>query len=171
LMGMRRTMNEIDKVIATQQLHAQLSDYWHDVDTNWGRNAGDYYTDDAVFETNRTSYHGKAKIREFYQWRIDRGPRVAIHAFTNFRVVFHDDSHATSTWYLLLFAQDGKPIMPTAPPIQIALMSITFFSEVVPRRDIAERVLVPLRATVERTEETLAFMQRAQVPPCPSMLG
>jgi IclR family mhp operon transcriptional activator len=53
----------------------------------------------------------------------------------------------------------------------LALMSITFFSSVVPRCDIAERVLAPLRATVERTEETLAFMRRAQVPPCPSMLG
>ena len=74
-----------------QQLHALLSDYWYDVDTNWGRNAGDFYTDDAVFETKTTSYRGKAKIREFYQWRVDRGPRIAIHCHTNFRVVFHDD--------------------------------------------------------------------------------
>ena len=118
-------MNELDRLIATQQLHARLSDYWYDVDTNWGRNAGDYYTDDAVFETSRTSYRGKAKISEFYQWRIDRGPRVAVHAFTNFRVVFHDADHATSTWYLLLFAHDGKPVLPTAPPNQIALMTDT----------------------------------------------
>lgn len=116
-------MNDAEKVTATLTLQAQLADYWHDVDTNWGRNAGDYYTDDAVFETLKTSYHGRAKIQEFYQWRLDRGPRVAVHAFTNFRAVFEDDTHATSTWYLHLYALDGKPVLPTAPPIQIALMT------------------------------------------------
>jgi hypothetical protein len=118
-------MNELDKTIATMQLHARLSDYWYDVDTNWGRNAGDFYTDDAVFETKTTSYRGKAKIRQFYQYRLDRGPRIAIHCVTNFRVVFHDERNATSTWYLLLYAHDGKPILPTAPPIQIAFMTDT----------------------------------------------
>lgn len=96
--------------MATQQLYVQLSDYWYNVDPNWARNAGDDYTDDGVFEINRTSYRGDAKIQEFYRWRIERGPRVAIHTFTSFRVVFHDDSHAASTWYLLLFDHDGKPI-------------------------------------------------------------
>ena len=115
-------MTDTEKLAATLQLQLQLADYWHDVDTNWGRTAGDYYTDDAVFETSRTSYNGKAKIREFYQWRLDRGPRVAVHAFTNFRVKFEDDHNATSTWYLHLYANDGEPILPTAPPIQIALM-------------------------------------------------
>ncbi len=73
-------MNDLEKTIQTQRLYAQLSDCWHDVDTNWGRNAGDYYTEDAVLETKRHSCHGKSKIREFYQWRLDRGPRVAVYA-------------------------------------------------------------------------------------------
>ena len=33
-----------DRIALTQQLHALCVDYWHDVDTNWGRNAPDYYT-------------------------------------------------------------------------------------------------------------------------------
>lgn len=118
-------MQEHDKLIETQKLHAQLAEYWHDVDTNWGRNAGHYYTEDAVFETKRTSYHGRQQIQAFYQWRVDQGPRVAVHAFTNFRVVFQDEMNATSTWYLMLFAMNGEPVLPTAPPIQIALMTDT----------------------------------------------
>ena len=116
-------MNIEERLRARQELEMLLMDYWHDVDTNWGRNAGDYYTDDAVFEATRASYHGKAKIQQFYQFRIDRGPRVAVHAVTNFRVELHGPTEATCTWYLLLFAQDGTPILPTNPPIQIAFMT------------------------------------------------
>ncbi|CAH1694023.1 SnoaL-like protein [Hyphomicrobiales bacterium] len=108
---------------ARQELEALLMEYWHDVDTNWGRNAGEYYTDDAVFESTYASYHGKAKIKQFYQYRLDRGPRVAVHAVTNFRVALESPTRATCNWYLLLFAADGKPILPTNPPIQIAHMT------------------------------------------------
>lgn len=30
-----------DRLELTRVLHALLVDYWHDVDTNWGRNAHD----------------------------------------------------------------------------------------------------------------------------------
>jgi hypothetical protein len=116
-------MNFQDRLRARQELEIMLMDYWHDVDTNWGRNAGEYYTEDAIFESTYASYHGKAKIKQFYQYRIDRGPRVAVHAVTNFRVELESPTQATCNWYLLLFANDGKPILPTAPPIQIAHMT------------------------------------------------
>ncbi|HTM77401.1 MAG TPA: hypothetical protein VL133_07210, partial [Devosia sp.] len=64
------------RLAVTQELQLLLADYWHDVDTNWGRNAGSYYTDDAVFETIKTSYRGRKQIEAFYQYRLDRGPRV-----------------------------------------------------------------------------------------------
>ena len=38
----------LDRLRLTQELHALLIDYWHDVDTNWGRNAPEYYTQDAI---------------------------------------------------------------------------------------------------------------------------
>ncbi len=53
----------------TRVLHALLVDYWHDVDTNWGRNAPDYYTEDARFVGSAAAYEGREKIRAFYQWR------------------------------------------------------------------------------------------------------
>jgi hypothetical protein len=113
-------MNAEDRQRARQELETLLIDYWHDVDTNWGRNAHDYYTDDAVFESTNASYHGKAKIKAFYQYRVDRGPRVAVHSVSNFRVELESPTRATCNWYLTLYAQDGAPILPTNPPIQIA---------------------------------------------------
>jgi hypothetical protein len=122
-------MNTTERLLATVELQAQLSEYWHDVDTNWGRNAGSYYADDAVFEGPEASYRGRAKIQEFYKWRETRGKRLAVHAVSNFRVAFESDTRATSTWYLLLYAADGVPVLPTHPPIQIALVTDTCVRE------------------------------------------
>ena len=113
----------LDRLRLTQELHALLVDYWHDVDTNWGRNAPGYYTEDAVFEASRNSYQGREQIRAFYQYRLDRGARVAVHSVSNFRVEIDGPSAATCTWYRVLYAADGTPVLPTHPPIQIALMT------------------------------------------------
>lgn len=118
-------MDRTERLLATQELQAQLMEYWHDVDTNWGRNAGTYYTEDAVFQGPEATYRGREKILEFYRWRESRGQRTAVHAVSNFRVQFESDSRATSTWYLLLYAADGAPVLPTHPPIQIALVTDT----------------------------------------------
>ena len=37
------------RALLAQELQAILLEYWHDIDTNWGRNAGTYYTDNAEF--------------------------------------------------------------------------------------------------------------------------
>lgn len=116
-------MDALAELLATHELQKMLMNYWHDVDTNWGRNASDYYTEDAVFEASRNTYRGRAKIKQFYQWRLDQGPRTAVHGVSNFRVEFESDRRALSSWYLLLYARDGKPPLPTNPPIQIALMT------------------------------------------------
>ena len=118
-------MDRTERLLATQELHSLLIEYWHDVDTNWGRGAPDYYTEDAVFEGPEASYQGREKIRQFYEWRVKRGKRLAVHAVSNFRVAFESDTRATSTWYMLLYAADGVPVLPTHPPIQIALVTDT----------------------------------------------
>ena len=118
-------MDSKEKLLLTQELYALLMEYWYDVDTNWGRNASEYYTDDGVFEGPEATYHGKEKIKQFYQWRVDRGPRVVAHVVNNFRVTFESDTRAICTWYLLLYAADGKPVLPTHPPIVIQLVTDT----------------------------------------------
>lgn len=116
-------MNRTERLLATQELIALLHEYWHDVDTNWGRNAPDYYTEDAEFVGPEASYVGKAKIRQFYAWREQRGARTVVHAVTNFRAGFVGDDRANCTWYLLLWAADGRPVLPTHPPITVSLIT------------------------------------------------
>ncbi len=118
------TFSEQEALFERLRIEAQLHDYWHDVDRNWGRNAPSFYTEDAVFGGEAANYAGRKEIAAFYQYRIDRGvARVAVHAVTNFRVAFEGRERALSTWYLLSYAADGEPVLPTHPPIVIALVS------------------------------------------------
>ncbi len=108
----------------TELLHALTVDYWHDVDRNWGRNAPDYYTEDAKFVGSLTSYEGRENIRAFYKWREDRGDRTVVHSVVNFQAFFDGaPDKATCHWFMMLYAADGKPVLPTHPPIQIAYMT------------------------------------------------
>ena len=113
-----------DRLALTQELHALTVDYWHDVDMNWGKNAPDYYTEDAEFIGTSATYAGREKIRAFYKWREDRGARTVVHSVVNFQAFFDGaPDKALSHWFLMLYAADGKPVLPTHPPIQIAYMT------------------------------------------------
>jgi len=111
------------RLALTHELHALVIDYWHDVDTNWGRNAPGYYAPDGVFQGPAASYVGRDKVRAFYKWREDRGARTVVHAVHNFQALPEGDDKATCHWFLMLYAADGKPVLPSNPPIQIAYMT------------------------------------------------
>ncbi len=116
--------SETEALLERVRLEALLHDYWHDVDRNWGRNAASFYTEDAVFGGEAATYKGRAEIAAFYQYRIDRGvARVAVHGVNNFRVSFEGRDRAHSTWYLMSYAADGEPVLPTHAPIVIALVN------------------------------------------------
>lgn len=113
-----------DRLALTQELHALVIDYWHDVDTNWGQNAPEYYTPGGKFVGPEATYEGRDKIAAFYKWRKDRGDRTVIHVVDNFQAMFDgSDTRAICHWFLLLYASDGKPVLPSKPPIQIAYMT------------------------------------------------
>lgn len=115
---------DADRLALTQELHALVVDYWHDVDTNWGHEAPNYYTEDGEFVGPAASYKGRDKIRAFYKWREDRGARTVVHAVHNFQAMFDGGpDKALCHWFLMLYAADGKPVLPTHPPIQIAYMT------------------------------------------------
>lgn len=112
-----------EELLERARLEAQLYDLWHDVDTNSGRNAATFYTDNAVFGGKSATYRGRKEIEDFYAWRLSRGDRVAVHSVTNFRVSFETPDIAHATWYLLAYAADGVAVLPTHPPIQICLVT------------------------------------------------
>jgi len=114
-------MVEDDVLRLNAVLALQLSEYWHEIDNNQGRDAKTYYTEDAVFHGQFASYQGRKKIQQFYDWRVAQGPRLSVHAFTNFRAWFTGPDTAEATNYLLLFAANGVRVLPTHPPITISL--------------------------------------------------
>ncbi|PZU08033.1 nuclear transport factor 2 family protein [Sphingomonas sp.] len=114
-------MRDTELLQLNATLSLQLADYWHEIDANAGRNAHTYYTEDAVFQGQLAAYHGRAKIQQFYDWRLAQGPRLAVHSFTNFRAWFTSADTAEATNYLFLYAANGTRILPTHPPITISL--------------------------------------------------
>lgn len=112
-----------ERIELTHLLHALCVDYWHDIDSNWGHNAPQYYLPDGEFIGPEATYKGHDKIRAFYKWREDRGARTVVHSVINFQAIPEGDDKATCHWFLMLYAKDGKPPLPSEPPIQIAYMT------------------------------------------------
>jgi hypothetical protein len=106
---------------ATLQALTKLEiDYWYDVDHNWGRNASAFYTAQGVFTIGEKRMTDPDAIAGFYRWRESRGERVARHVVTNFRLGDSRGTQARLECIMLLFAADGRPVLPSLPPIMIA---------------------------------------------------
>jgi hypothetical protein len=119
-------MNRRERAIATAELEMGLADFWHDVDTNWGRNAGDYYAPEAVYASGRLLLEGRDAIQNFYSWREGRGARVAVHGYSNFRAEFDGQGGARANWYMLLWAADGAAPLTSEVPTRISRATETF---------------------------------------------
>jgi len=63
---------------------------------------------------------GPDAIADFYRWRESRGERVARHVVTNFRLGAPQGSRAKCECIMLLYAADGRPVLPSLPAIMIA---------------------------------------------------
>lgn len=112
-------MNQAEQRGIARNIQDDLMAYWHDVDFNWGLNAGAHYSEDAVFEGGSIYYDGRAEIEEFYAWRKERGARVNVHLVGNFKCQFESDTLAKVAWICTLYAHDGEVPQPTAAPISI----------------------------------------------------
>lgn len=122
-------ISDVERLLIARELELMLADFWFDVDTNYGRNASEFYCDDGVFKASKETYAGLEMIKAFYKYREDQGPRTAAHTFTNFRVNIESPTRATTTWYLVLYAHDGVPVLEAKAPIQIALSTDTCVKE------------------------------------------
>ena len=101
-------------------LTALETDYWHDVDHNWGRTAHELYAANGVFVIGDKRMTGREEIRGFYSWREGRGDRTARHVITNVRVRCSNPGSATLECIMLLYAADGLPVLESHPAIMIA---------------------------------------------------
>ena len=94
--------------------------YWYEVDHNWGRNARAFYTPEGVFAIGDKIVASPDAIVDFYKWRESRGERVARHVVTNFRLGATQGARVTLECIMLLYAADGRPVLPSLPAIMIA---------------------------------------------------
>ena len=88
-------------------------------DTKWGRNAGAYYTADALFE-GPIEIPGRAN-REFYRWRETSGSVwPCMPSATSARL---RRRRARALQLVPLLLRDGETILPTHPPITISMVT------------------------------------------------
>jgi hypothetical protein len=114
------TARDGDPVRLVQELALLETEYWYDVDHNWGRTAHELYLDDGLFAIGKTEMSGRDAIRQFYRWRESRGERTARHVVTNFRARLTGVGQASFECILMLFAADGAPVLESRPAIMIA---------------------------------------------------
>lgn len=110
-------MTPEQRAAETQILHMNMIDYWYEVDVKGGGKAADMYVEDGIFNGGGKPLVGRAAIAQFYAWRQDRGARLSRHIIANFRAEFSDARHATTYCVMMLYAADGEPVLPSAPPI------------------------------------------------------
>jgi hypothetical protein len=109
------------RALESQVLYMNMVDYWYEVDLHGGAGVSRMYTEDGVFQAGPGKpLVGRAAIEQFYSWRLDRGARTSRHVITNFRAVFSDATHASTYCVMMLYAADGKPLLPSVPPIVVA---------------------------------------------------
>ncbi|MGH6740015.1 MAG: hypothetical protein ACREDY_13465 [Bradyrhizobium sp.] len=102
------------------ELTAFETEYWHEVDRNWGREAHSYYREDGAFVIGDKRMDGPKGVADFYGWRQERGQRTARHLVSNFRLTIASGDHAIIECVMCLYAADGIPVLDSKPAILIA---------------------------------------------------
>jgi ketosteroid isomerase-like protein len=104
----------------------RLVDYWWDVDANGAREALDFYTEDCVYLMCEHRMDGPAAVHDYYAFRASRGDRLVRHVLTNLRARVESADRAGVQGILTVYAADGAPVLPSAPPILVADDEATF---------------------------------------------
>lgn len=139
-------MSALDRQAQTwHELWSVECAYWADVDLNGGLEASGFYTEDGVFDVGTAGgrYTGQAEIAGFYERRRNRGMRTSVHLVHNFCLLDFDQSRAHARGYMVLYADDGGPPVPTGSPGIISLCD-NHFARIDGRWLIAERTCTTL---------------------------
>jgi hypothetical protein len=62
-------MNTHEEADLWHALYCLEARYWHEVDSNRGRNAHEFYVPDGLMVVGHNRFQGRDKIKEFYEWR------------------------------------------------------------------------------------------------------
>jgi hypothetical protein len=114
----------IRNLILQNALTDLVIDYWRDVDANDAARALEYYTEDCVYLMCGHRMEGRAAIGAYYEYRRQRGkPRLVRHLVANMRASPAGPDRGVVEGSMVVYADDGKPVLPSAPPILVADIS------------------------------------------------
>jgi hypothetical protein len=111
---------DVTEPLLMVELHGLEANYWYEVDHNLGRSAAMLYEPDGTFTIGDTVLRGRDEIGGFYRRREERGARTARHVVTNPRLTIVTDDHARFESIMLLYADDGVPVVESKPAVMIA---------------------------------------------------
>jgi hypothetical protein len=104
----------------TVELHGLEAEYWYEVDHNFGRSAPAFYEPNGTFAIGDNVFRGRDEIAGFYRRREERGARTARHVVANPRLTVLSEDHARFESIMVLYADDGVPVLESKPPVMIA---------------------------------------------------
>ncbi len=111
-------MNEHSSILL--DLYLLQVAYWEEVDQRGGEQATRFFIPDSEFTIGEKRLLGTDEISAFYRWRKKRGLRTARHLVSNCSVRSIGPTEAEFKSVLTLYADDGLPVLPTAPPVMIS---------------------------------------------------
>lgn len=113
-------MVDLAELTAKAEVLSLITEYWNDVDTNWGARAHTMFTEDGVFGSGESAFVGREQIKAFYDWRRSRGDRVARHFISNPMISIEGTDRATIKYIMTIYAVDGSPVLPVQGPNSIS---------------------------------------------------
>ncbi|WP_117192062.1 nuclear transport factor 2 family protein [Rhizobium terrae] len=113
-------MNALAELTAKAEILSLVTEYWNEVDTNWGTHAHMMFTEDGVFGSGPSAFVGREQIKAFYDWRRGRGDRVARHLVNNPMILIEGADRATIKYIMTIYAIDGLPVLPVSAPNSIS---------------------------------------------------
>jgi hypothetical protein len=90
-------------------LNRLITNYWADVDENWGRQAHAFYLPEAIYAVGDNRFQGEENIRAYYTRRRELGDATTRHLVSNIRVFRHDAHRARVTGVMSLHRAEGRP--------------------------------------------------------------
>jgi hypothetical protein len=120
-------MGAHDELLLWHALYSLEARYWHEVDLNGGRNAHEFYRADGVMVVGHNRFEGRAKIREFYEWR-ERQTVTAVssvktmrHLISNLTVEPMSERRARAVGIISFYGAAARPpVTQSKPPMLVA---------------------------------------------------
>jgi hypothetical protein len=100
--------------------------YWHEVDSNGGRNAHEFYVPDGLLVVGHNRFQGQDQIREFYTWcehhctTMGSSIKTMRHLISNLFIGSSDGRSAKVLGIVSLYGAAARPPARSKPPMLVA---------------------------------------------------